>query len=91
MVAACLLPSASPSTGPPLHGATGTPFCSASSLASTLSPSRLMASAGGPMKVTPSVAHSSANAGSSATKPHPTQAASARLSRSARPSSAWSR
>jgi len=50
-----------------------------------------MASGGGPTNVTPSDAQSSANAGSSATKPQPTQAASARLSRSARPSSAWSR
>ena len=39
-----------------------------------------MASGGGPMNVTPSEAHSSANAGSSATKPQPTHAASARLS-----------
>ena len=36
-----------------------------------------MASGGGPMNVTPRSAHSSANAGSSATNPQPTQAASA--------------
>ena len=50
-----------------------------------------MASGGGPMNVTPSRAHSSAKAGSSATNPQPTQAASARLAVRARPSSAWSR
>ena len=43
------------------------------------------------MKVTPIFSHSSANAGSSATKPQPTQAASARVSTSARSSTAWSR
>ena len=43
------------------------------------------------MKVTPSRSHSSAKAGSSATKPQPTQAASAPVSRRARSSTAWSR
>ena len=42
----------------------------------------------GPTNVTPSRSHSSANAGSSATNPQPTQAASAPLSRSARSSTA---
>ena len=40
-----------------------------------------MASGLGPMKVTPMRAHSSAKPGSSATKPQPTQAASAPVSR----------
>ncbi len=91
MTAACRRPSSMPSTGPPLQAATGTPDCSARTFASILAPSSRMASGGGPMKVTPSSAHSSANAGSSATKPHPTQAASARPARSARASSSWSR
>ena len=82
--------SASVTTGPPLHAATGTPTSSASSLAAILSPSRRIASGGGPMNVTPIRSHSSANAGSSATKPHPTQAKSAWQVRSARSSSAWS-
>ncbi len=60
-----------------LHGATGTPACSAISLAPILSPSLRIASALGPTNVTPVFSHSSANAGSSATKPQPTQAASA--------------
>ena len=50
-----------------------------------------MASALGPMKVTPIFSHSSANAGSSATKPQPTQAASAPVSTSARSSACRSR
>jgi hypothetical protein len=91
MVAACRRPSSMPSTDPPLHGATGTPVCSASTFASILAPSSRMASGGGPMNVTPREAHSSANAGSSATNPQPTHAASARLSVRARPSSSWSR
>ena len=47
-----------------------------------------MGSGGGPMKTTPREAHSSAKAGSSATNPQPTQAASARLARRARASAA---
>ena len=61
-------------------GATGTPTSSAISLEPILSPSLRIASALGPMKVTPSRSHRSTNAGSSATKPQPTQAASAPVS-----------
>ena len=71
------------STPPPLQGATGTPTSSAISLEPILSPSLRIASGLGPMKVTPIRAHSSANFGSSATKPQPTQAASAPVSTSA--------
>ena len=78
-------------TAPRLHGATGTPTSSAMSLEPILSPSWRMASALGPMKVTPSCSHSSANEGSSATKPQPTQAASAPVSRSACARTLWSR
>ena len=67
------------------------PTFSASSLASTLSPSVRIASAGGPMKVSSIRSHSSAKAGSSATKPQPTHTASALVSSRARSSSAWSR
>ena len=74
-------------TAPRLHGATGTPTSSAISLAPILSPSWRIASALGPMKVTPIRWHSSAKSGSSATKPQPTQAASAPVSVRARPSS----
>src|SRR5918997_6509283 len=91
MASACRRPSSGPSTGPWLHGATGTPVFSARTLASILAPSRRIASGGGPTKVTPRSAHSSAKAGSSATKPQPTQAASAPLARRAGASSAWSR
>src|SRR5918998_6497357 len=91
MRSACRRPSSRLSTGPPLQGATGTPARSARTFASILAPSRRMASGGGPTKVTPRSAHSSAKAGSSATKPQPTQAASAPLTRRARASSAWSR
>ena len=45
-----------------------------------LSPSLRIASGLGPMKVTPMRSQSSAKAGSSATKPQPTQAASAPVS-----------
>ena len=65
---------------PRLHGATGTPTSSAMSLEPILSPSRRIASGLGPMKVTPMRSHSSAKAGSSATKPQPTHAASAPVS-----------
>ena len=75
-------------TAPRLHGATGTPTSSAISLAPILSPSLRIASASGPMKVTPIFSHSSANTGSSATKPQPTQAASAPVSTRARSSTA---
>ncbi len=78
-------------TAPRLHGATGTPTSSATSFEPILSPSRRIASGLGPMNVTPSFSHSSANAGSSATNPQPTQAASARVSTRARSSAAWSR
>ena len=91
MALACSSASSIVSTGPPDHGATGTLVASARYLASTLSPSRRIASGGGPMNVTPSSAHSSANTGSSATKPQPTQAASALDSISALRSTAWSR
>src|SRR5918998_164398 len=91
MSAACRRPSSIPATGPPLQAATGTPARSARTFASILAPSSRIASGGGPTKVTPSEAHSSAKAGSSATKPQPTQAASAPLTRRARASSAWSR
>ncbi len=79
------------STAPSLHGAIGTPTSVAIILEPILSPSLRIASALGPMKTTPSRSHRSAKAGSSATKPHPTQAASAPVSRSARSSTAWSR
>ncbi len=88
MSCAALRASSSVSTGPPLHGATGTPTCSAISFEPILSPSLRMASALGPTKVTPISAHSSANSGCSATKPQPTQAASAPVSTSARLSTA---
>ena len=71
-------PRRASSTGPPLHGATGTSACSASSLAPILSPRRRITSALGPMNTMPSRSHSSANSGRSATKPQPTHAASAR-------------
>ena len=76
--------ASSDSTAPRLHGATGTPTSSAISFEPILSPSLRIASALGPMNVTPIRSHSSANAGSSATNPQPTQAASAPVSRSAR-------
>ena len=69
--------SSTDSTGPPLHGATGTSDCSASTFAPILSPRRRMTSGRGPMNTTPSRSHSSANSGRSATKPHPTHAESA--------------
>ena len=50
-----------------------------------------MASGLGPMNVTPTRSHSSAKVGSSATKPQPTQAASAPVSRRARSRTVWSR
>jgi hypothetical protein len=78
-------------TAPRLQGAIGTPTSSAISLALILSPSLRMASAVGPMNTTPSLSHSSANAGSSATKPQPTHAASAPVSTRARSSTARSR
>ena len=88
MVSAAARASSRVSTAPRLHGATGTPTSSAISLAPILSPSRRIASALGPMNVTPTFSHSSAKAGSSATNPQPTQAASAPDSTSARSSSA---
>ena len=91
MRAAAALASSRVSTPPRLHGATGTPTSSAMSLLPILSPSWRIASGLGPMKVTPIRPHSSANAGSSATKPQPTHAASASVSRRARSSTAWSR
>jgi hypothetical protein len=78
-------------TSPRLHGATGTPTSSAISFAPILSPSLRIAAALGPTKVTPILSHSSANAGSSATNPQPTHAASAPVSTSARSRTAWSR
>jgi hypothetical protein len=83
---ACSRASSTVATGPPLQGATGTPARSASRLAPTLSPSRRITPGGGPTNTTPSRSHSSANAGCSATNPHPTQAASALASTSARSS-----
>src|ERR1700761_7205965 len=77
MVAAAARASSRVPTAPRLHGATGTPTSSAISLAPILSPSRRIASALGPMKVTPAFSHSSAKAGSSAPKPQATQGASA--------------
>ena len=65
-------------TAPPLQGATGRPASSASRFAATLSPSSRIALALGPTKTTPSRSQSSAKSGCSATKPQPTQAASAR-------------
>ena len=50
---ACLRASSRLSTGPLLQGAIGTPTCSASCFAPILSPSRRIASAEGPTKVTP--------------------------------------
>ena len=55
--------SSTVSTGPPLHGATGTPASSASRLAAILSPTRRMTAASGPTKTMPSRSHSSANSG----------------------------
>src|SRR6185312_611759 len=74
-------------TGPPLHGASGTPARSARSLDSILSPSRRITSADGPMKVMPSRSHSSANSAFSDTKPQPGQTASSGPISTA--SSAW--
>ncbi len=91
MVLAWRTASSALSTGPPLHAATGTFVFSASSFASILSPRARIASAGGPTKTSPILSHSSAKAGSSATKPHPTHTASARHSVRARSSSWWSR
>ena len=91
MASACRRASSRVSTGPPLHGASGTPTFSASNLASTLSPSVRIAAGGGPMKVSFRRAQSSAKAMSSATKPQPTHTASALDSSRARSSSAWSR
>ncbi len=71
------------STAPRLQGATGMPTSSAISLEPILSPSLRIASALGPMNVTPIRSQSSAKAGSSATNPQPTHAASAPVSRSA--------
>ena len=71
------------STGPRLHGATGTPTSSAISLEPILSPSRRIASALGPMKAMPSRSHSSTKEGSSARKPQPGHTASAPVSTSA--------
>ena len=78
-------------TGPFDHGAHGTFASSALNLACTLSPSSRIASGDGPMNVMPSRPQSSANPASSATKPQPTQTASALASLRARSSSAWSR
>ena len=91
MRAAAALASSRVSTPPRLHGATGTPTSSAMSLDPILSPSRRIASGLGPMKVTPISRHSSAKPGSSATKPQPTQTASAPVSSSAVRSRSWSR
>ena len=79
------------STPPRDHGATGTPTSSAISLEPILSPSLRMASPLGPMKVMPSRSQRSAKAGSSATKPQPTQTASAFVATRARSRVAWSR
>ena len=79
------------STPPRDQGATGTPTSSAISLEPILSPSLRMASPDGPMKVMPIDSIRSAKAGSSATKPHPTQTASAFALASVAASSAWLR
>ncbi len=76
------------STGPLLHGATGTPVASARYFACTLSPSLRIAAAGGPMKVTPIRSHNSTNPASSDTNPQPGQQASALAAIIARSSSA---
>ena len=75
------------STGPPLHGATGTPACLGHALRADLvaePPHHLRARAdeddAEPLR------HSSANSACSATKPQPTHAASARVAVSARSS-----
>jgi hypothetical protein len=78
----------SASTGPPLQGATGTPQASAMRFEPILSPSARITSGSGPRKTTPSLRHSSANSACSETNPQPTQAASARVARSARSSAA---
>ena len=80
---ACRAASASFVAGAPAHGTTGIPRPSASRLLAILSPSARIAAGEGPMNVTPSLSHSSAKAGCSATKPQPGHAASARVSRSA--------
>ena len=77
--AACRAASASLAAGAPAHGTTGMPRLSARRLLAILSPSARIAAGEGPMNVTPSHSHSSANAGCSATKPQPGQAASARV------------
>ena len=78
-------------TPPLLHGATGTPASSASSLEPILSPRERIASPLGPMKVMPSSAMRSAKAASSATKPQPTHTASARTSVSTFARRSWLR
>ena len=78
MRSACSRASSIVSTGPLLHGATGTPACSAISLDWILSPSLRMTSPLGPTKTSPISSIMSANAGCSATKPQPGQTASAR-------------
>ena len=91
MCAACRRAASTVSTGPPLHGATGTSARSANSFAAILSPSRRMTSGRGPTNTTPSRSQSSANSGRSATNPHPTQAASAPAATKARSSVGRSR
>ena len=78
-------------TGPPLHGAIGTPTLSAMRLDSILSPSRCMVSEPGPTNVIPRRSHRAANSARSETKPQPGQTASARRATSTRSSSARSR
>ena len=77
MRSACSRASSTVSTGPLLHGATGTPAFSAISLDWILSPSARITSPDGPTKTRPISSIMSANAGCSATKPQPGQTASA--------------
>ncbi len=60
--------------------------CSANRFEAILSPTRRITSPSGPMNTIPSSWQRSAKAACSATKPHPTQTASARATVSARPS-----
>ena len=80
---ACSRASSIVSTGPLLHGATGTPAFSAISLDWILSPSARMTSPLGPTNTSPISSIMSANAGCSATKPQPGQTASASVAISA--------
>ena len=77
MRSACRAASSTSSTGAPDHGTTGTCARSATRLAATLSPSNRIVALSGPTNTMPAFSQRSANEACSATKPHPTQTASA--------------